>query len=233
LASGGFLARWIIFEAEANRSHHEPTLSPRDPPPALLDWARRILGQGANARAGERPSSVNPVPMGAGVREHHALLVADIDRDKYPRADSVGKSVWARVAENAMKLALLHALSVNPENPIVDMDAATWGWELAERQAKALIALYARHAAADSWHGRLYPKVFEFIREYAATHGRVPYHKIGKRFRREARQVLLDVLKSLVDNGEVEHVENRTHGRPGDVYTPRQPKSKEGPEKPP
>src|SRR5690606_37140964 len=61
------------------------------------------------------------------------------------RNNEVWKAAWARGFENAAKLALLRACSVNHENPVIDVASVEWAIRFADHQLRRQLFLAGEH----------------------------------------------------------------------------------------
>lgn len=137
----GLLPRFLVFEADGDRPL--PVRNPADVsdvPRSLVKALHAILdirpiGNIATATNGK----VQPIraAWGPGALEHFEALAGDMlaagDRDgeKAP--------IYSRVAEHALKLALVYAVGINPRSPMIDLPALTWAQEIVEISTAGLI----------------------------------------------------------------------------------------------
>jgi len=146
----GSLARFLIFPASVHRpTRQRPDLTPPDKRivsaiKALADF--RPNGSGNLTDVASEIDNANPmtVTMGQDVWTAWESLDDDMtDRMK----DTATRSIYSRVAENAMKLSLIHAVSLNHTNPSIGIDSWLWGQEIALWSANQLASEVAKRIA--------------------------------------------------------------------------------------
>lgn len=134
------------------------------------------------------------VPMKASVQEAFDLL-DDSMTDKMVTSES--RSVYARVNENAIKLALTFAVARDFDNPIIDEYAFAWGRDLALWCANTLMEQFNDYVS-DTDHGKIIKKMLLHIKRAGSKgiSGRdllVKMQEIRQRDRDEIIKTLLDI----------------------------------------
>jgi hypothetical protein len=216
----GSLARFLVVHA------------PDDPPPRarvdcapppreLVDSVRALVDRpppGGNL-AGAGGSKVNTIvptvaPMDPAVQDAWELL------DEQARGlatDAGGRAIYARTAENAAKLALVAAVSRNPDVPIIGPEEFRWGREFALWSSNRLVAEVGRRVA-DSQAERDTKRVAEIVRG-AGKAGIRRNDLVRRTFFLRARE-REEVLSTLLQAGLVVEQKDAVTGpgRPATTY---------------
>lgn len=110
------------------------------------------------------------------------------------------RAIYARTYENAVKLALTYAVSVNPKAPVIDEEAWAWGRDFALWCANTLVEQFNGYVA-DTEHGKTIKRVLRTIKEAGASGitGRLLLQKIQE-IRKQERD---EILAKLADSGEI------------------------------
>jgi hypothetical protein len=113
---------------------------------------------------------------------------------------NTANSIYARVAENAAKLALAYAVSVDPVDPIIDEVAFAWGRDLAMWCANTLMEQFNSYVA-DTEHGKTLKRVLRAIKEEGrqGIDKRTILHKV-----QDIRSAERDeIIQKLLDSGDI------------------------------
>jgi hypothetical protein len=216
----GSLARWLIFRTD--NDYPDPRIEPA-PIKISDDTMRRMkeiaagVGQSDKNLSGVMSATVEPdpytVPYGDGARDEVRRLKED-ERGWLRGAgqrQQGASAVIARYAENTIKVALIHAISRNPGDPIIAVGDLQWARRLVEYCITSLLDEASRHVADNETENQ-HKKVLEVIRK-AGRKGiskRDLYRKtffVSKRQREE-------ILNSLQESGNVLVVREQTRTKP-------------------
>jgi hypothetical protein len=115
-------------------------------------------------------------------------------------------TLWTRTAQNADKLALLYAVSVDHREPVVDLDAARWGYDLAQFLTGRMIRLVDDNVAHSAFHGQIL-KIKHILQSGGLTRG-----ELLRRARMRSRE-LEEILEFLLQSGDLKTEEKKTGGR--------------------
>lgn len=198
-ASSGFLPRWLLFETPDGLPKRKQGGSIEQPPRALLDETKRILGGGCNPPTRDDPTaSLRPatIPFTDAARGMWEALVEDMDR----RCDQaiIGKTglhvVWGRVAEHAAKLALLAH-----EHGQIDEDAMAWGRDLAIWCAERLAKSLAENVSDSEW-GAFLKNILKRVREC----GEISHRALMSKYTSAKRRDFQEALIQLVESGQLD-----------------------------
>lgn len=210
-AVSGQLARLMVFPTPdeiPDIAGYRETFSPPD---ELITEIQQAGNAGAgnivNATSGELGSHSQKVREAEEIKKlWFELSVAMQKMGK----DDASRSIYNRVAENTMKLALVYAFSINPQDPYIDQKAFDWGRDMALWSANSLMEQYNRYSS-DTEVERQAKEVEEFIR----THGSdgIPPSVLDRRFAKKYRsQDWSSLLSQLHLSGSILRVEQKTNG---------------------
>jgi hypothetical protein len=216
----GSAARWLAFPL-GETGVQAPRLDRRDDAVAGLRRLRAAVQARVVGNLGQ--PQVYTVPWAPGVEAAWTAL-----RDLMAgsavaaRRDGVkgASAILRRVAENAMKIALVSAVGRNPEEPRMERIDLDVGHALARWSATSMIWGVAAHVA-DNDTERDALAIERFIRE-AGKDGRTR-SEITKRFERLRKVDRDERLATLVEGGRVRMVKGATTaqgGAPGARYFP-------------
>ena len=228
IASGsmhdGLMARMMIFLSPCSYPDEaEPVTF--DPPDELVDAFQQIAAGGATRPALGNLPTVHIAEMTATAKMAAKLVHQTPDADaaiKDLRRDQLAQqrqaegtyvtALAARMAENAVKLALVRAISRNPAQPLMDGSDVAWGRALAEHCIATLIEEAGRNIADNEYEARL-NKAAEIVRKHGPITER---DMIRKGFKLPGKD-RSEILRTLVDMGTINAVEFGTTasgGRP-------------------
>ncbi|WP_137179192.1 bifunctional DNA primase/polymerase [Roseomonas sp. AR75] len=207
----GSLARFLVFVTDNDRPDRNRTAGIINPPAPLLDALKAIIrGQGdppppgnlpdvhvAPMTATEEPTPFT-VPMTAAAEALHEQKLAEEDAWAKRVAGTPQAAIVNRLAENAMKLALICAVSRNPAHPTITEAEIAWGWALAEHCTATLLRDAGRFLADSEFEKRL-NKAINIIGKHGPCSRRDMFHKGLKLAERDFR----DVIHALVTHGVV------------------------------
>lgn len=152
MLSGGLLARIVIVEAGPRGAGQDPRII--KPPDDIVEEARAW----SNLRTSDGDlTAIHPTALvyrltdEAWIVRRETRLHADDQYAKCERAHDVcGMAVWGRAAEQAAKLALVHACSEGGPNGerIIGRAACEWAQEFSFRQVHRMLAMVGDHNAA-------------------------------------------------------------------------------------
>lgn len=216
MLTNGFFARTIVVEGGKRGLGQDA--GPVDPPEHILAVAKYW--------AEYRPSQGNlftehPVPAVVPTTSDAAAILLDCRKeadDAYARCegrnDSVGTTVWGRVNEQARRLALIHAVSANHQDPMIDAAAATWATRFVLHQTRRMLFMAGGHVAENPFHADCL-RFIEKLRE--APQRTLDHSVVLKRMKMKTRD-FQEVVEALVEQGDVEVVIQPTAGRPNKQY---------------
>ena len=207
----GSLARFLVFVTDNDRPDRNRAAGIVAPPAPLLEALKAIIrGQGDPPPHGTLPDVHVPpmtasdeptpftVPMTAAAEALHEQKLAEEDAWARKVAGTPQAAIVNRLAENAMKLALICAVSRDPAHPRITEAEIAWGWALAEHCTKTLLRDAGRFLADSEFEKRL-NKAINIIGKHGPCSRRDMFHKGLKLAERDFR----DVIQALVTHGVV------------------------------
>lgn len=194
--SDGFIARLLIFEAAATPPRQRSAQT--DIPVPIIEAARwwGDFHPGGNLRAEHPEPLVVPYSPEAGSIFDQFASAVDIELS---RPDSDGRSLWARAEEKACRLALVHACSVNREQPLIDADAAQWACRLSEYLTRRMLYLAAEWVAEGLFDARQ-KRVLRIIRRNG---GRIGRSELCRRTQWLTQRERQEVILNMVETGQI------------------------------
>ena len=221
MMANGFLARMIILEC-GQRGRGRDVMDKPVPSPIVATaarWAERRFVGGNLAFLHPKPEVV---PMSSEARVILAKLRDDSD-DRYDAArlddDPCAMAVWARVAENARKLALLWACSVSDRRPRIEVDGARWACEFTRLLAERSLWMARAHAPESAFDGRR-KRFLECLTKWKTKNGDewMPSWKLRRLLPGWTDKDVAEVKMGLIEQELIECFQDRRGGRPGAYY---------------
>lgn len=149
----GFLPRFIVLDAGTVRPKpRDPSRKVSLPPKELKQRVQALVvhknGGDLNGMLGDGTRGVVPVPVmwGRGAKKLFDAFVDEMFAIM-DKADTEHEPVYARVAENAMRIATIVAVGVDPERPELNADIMQWAAEVARQSCKMLLEQAERYVA--------------------------------------------------------------------------------------
>jgi hypothetical protein len=201
----GFLARTLIFDS--GTIHPLRRILPEKPiPRSIIDhaiwWGKFWPGTG----------NLDPDPIAVPVtpEAQHLATAFILTEAKHiaEMGDSPMATLWTRTAQNADKLALLYACSVDHEHPVIDLPAAQWAYDLAEYLTQRMITLVGDNVASSQFHGEAL-KLKAMIKRNG---GKLDRYKMVKNAHMRSRD-LEEIINYMLESGIIKLEETHTGGR--------------------
>ncbi|KAA1258307.1 hypothetical protein LF1_08230 [Rubripirellula obstinata] len=216
MLTNGLFARMLIFECGKRGEGQEPKIRPV--PETILEtarwWEDFRPGSGNLVDWCPQPTIV-PQDKAAASLFVEARHNAEREYGKAEDAsDPVGTTVWGRVSEQARKLALIHAISRNCRDPIIDAQSAEWAIELVEHQTRRMLFMAGSHVAENPFHAECL-KLVEKLRK--APERTLPHSVLLKRMKTDAK-TFVQLVDTLMQQGDVTQLTAETAGRPQRAY---------------
>lgn len=207
----GFMARLMIVDDGEKSPKINRDAKNLPVPQSFIDRINRIAERN---NIGDIESS-STKPNIAIVQEtknvtNNRMDIADLMNEQ---EDNSKQSIFGRVVENAMKLALIHAISVDQENPIINDESFGWGLGIATYCAERLIEINEKHVS-DTKAEAESKKYFEYIDGYKdgvskrilSRNGPARKHKTSERD--EYINMLREAGKIYVEGGKYYSAKN-------------------------
>ncbi len=210
----GFIARLLVFEAEATPPRQRTTA--QDVPEQLLDAARWW----GNFQPGGNLGKEHPEPAIIPCTSEAGLIfdeLADRVDAELAQSNVEGRSLWARAEEKACRLALIYACSTNREKPIIDENAARWACDLSVHMTRRMLFV-AGHWVADGQFDARQKRVVRIIRN---SGGRISKRDFSRRTQWLTQRERQEVLENLLETEQVEQITEETATKPRVIYALR------------
>jgi hypothetical protein len=223
LMTNGFLARLLILECRGRGVGRDDTERPI--PVSILEaarwWADFRPGASGNL------ADWHPVPHRVPQTPEAEVVFRDIRERadvEYARAeaqnDPAGMAIWARAYEKARRLALLYAVSVCRDTPVVTPEAATWAGAFVEHQTRRMLYMARHHACESEFDGKR-KRLLDILDQWRRQHGDdwMPFWRINRKLpwsNREHEEVRDTLLHQRLIESQVLTTGRR--GRPGLFY---------------
>ncbi|WP_135470515.1 bifunctional DNA primase/polymerase [Crenalkalicoccus roseus] len=204
----GLMARMLLFVSPCSYpDEQEPELT--DPAPELIAALQAIAAGPADPATGEignlgalmlagttpQPLTVPETPDATAARQ--ALRREQLARQREAEGTYV-TAILGRLAENAMKLALVRAIARDPAAPVIQADDVAWGRALATHCTDTLLREAGRHVADSEYEAKL-NRALDYIRR----HGPISARELFRRGWRLPERERAEILRSLVESGLV------------------------------
>lgn len=199
----GLMARLLLFVSPCSYpDEQDPDLG--EPPAALLEALQAIaagppqdgagdLAQLMLATTAPQPHTVPETPEASAARRD--LRRHQLEQQRRHEGTYV-TSIAGRLAENAMKLALVRAVSRDPTRPVIDAGDVAWGRTVAQHCVDTLLREAARHVADNDYEAKL-NRALDYIRKHGPITSMQMFRK-GWRLPERERD---EILRSLVNSG--------------------------------
>lgn len=132
------------------------------------------------------------------------------DARKLPAASRAHRVLRSRMAQNACKLALCYACSESSSDPVIDVPAVEWGYAMAEHVFQVVTGLMENKIAETEFHRRCI-RVVEWLGDRG---GEASLREMSRRFRGWMVRDRDDIVRNLVDTGQLEIFKMTSSGRP-------------------
>lgn len=141
----GLISRCLILEAGERGRSGNPHAAPFSE--ALLRAGRSLVAHGGFAGLDlanledAPPPYVEPFTVSetAEAEAAHDEVVSACEKLYDAAKTTSERALWTRGAEKAARLALLHAISENPDEPLITEPAVRWGWAIVEHLTKRML----------------------------------------------------------------------------------------------
>lgn len=218
-AVDGSLARFIICESEEHYpdSRHPPE---KAPPEQLLDMMRRIAtpigGSSAIQLNGEHPpAELMTVPYS----EAATVFIRGLEKRTTEKLNAVKgtpyTALWARRDELSIKIALVHAIGRNPEEPVIDMVDFEFALKIVESSINLMVEGIERFVS-DNMAESYSKRVLEVIRKAGGVMNKSALYKQTLFLGRDRETTLKALLGSEALVEEI--IQPKGGGRPKTIY---------------
>jgi len=164
----GLMGRFMLFIPTDDYGEiREPDLATA--PDSLIEGAKAIAAgvEGgknlASAMLADVPADPFTIPYASGAMAFLQSIEREQERLLRENAGTYVTSLAARLVENAIKLALLRAVSANPSSPVITADYMKWGATIARHCFETMLEGARRYASENDNQARVM-KVREIVR---------------------------------------------------------------------
>lgn len=218
-AEDGLLPRMMLFHVKDKPPQTSPDRHVDYVPAFILERmavlagidvaAKRNLGR-MMADAGQVAHKVIRIPWDADAEAAFGRLRAKLETAENEVEATVQPFV-RRVAENTIKLAMICAAGTNPTAPCITGRMMDWAGRLAWTCASSMIEDGEQHLS-DNLREANYKRIAGLIR--GAGRDGIPRGRLADRLKAIESRQREEILKDLVEAGDVLEVLNQTKGRP-------------------
>lgn len=199
----GFLNRFIMFY---HPKRHKRTARPEHIQEAgaqlaaIIEQAAEYQGTaGGNVADIAHVGKHDPLQVYTDSQAFDIIEALDLEFSRRQDSGDACADLWARVCENANKLALLHAISRNPAEPRIQAVDAHYGAYLA-RYSCELMTWAANRFMAESQHDRNRQKVIDAIK---AGGGALTRSEVLRKCRALRAREVEEIVSELQSSGEL------------------------------
>lgn len=223
LMTNGFLARLLIVECGNRGEGRDDVYRPL--PDSIVEAARWWAAYRPSGNLGNEHPEPVLVPTAPEALAEFAALRERIDREQYDRCqeanDQSGMAMWERTYEKARRLALIYAVSVNRENPVITLEAVHWAGAFAMHQTRRMLYMARQHACESEFDSKR-KRLLEVLEQWQQQHGDewMPFWKVNRRLPWSNREHE-EVRDTLLQQRLIEHQivpPGRKGGRPTVAY---------------
>jgi len=165
-AVDGSLARFLVFESEENYPDDQ-NAQEKDPPVDLVDLLARI-NEGIGGIASALDGSHTPELMHVSYDDAATKMIKDMKLDTTKKLRALEgtpfTSFWARRDELTIKVAMIHAIGCDPENPIINTYDVEFARAIVDRSINQLVDGVERYVS-DNAAENFSKRVIEIVRK--------------------------------------------------------------------
>lgn len=216
MLTNGFFSRSIIIEGGKRSPGQDASM--RDIPQDVIEIARYWSAFGHD---GSELGKMNPVTKEITATPQAKKILRTLRGEMDNRyaaceekQDNIGATLWSRVAEQASKLALIYACSVNHLSPVIDEAAMTWATQFAQSQASKMLESAKGKVSDTPFHAiclKMHGKISKSVNPIARNKLLREMHLSAKQFD--------EAIEYLVESNEIEvSMPDASVGRPGKAY---------------
>jgi hypothetical protein len=214
-AVDGSLARFLIFESEENYPDDQ-NAPEKDPPVDLVDLLARI-NEGIGGIASALDGSHTPELMHVSYDDAATKMIKDMKLDTTKKLRALEgtpfTSFWARRDELTIKVAMIHAIGCDPENPIINTYDVEFARVIVDKSINQLVDGVERYVS-DNAAENFSKRVIEIVRKAGGSIDKSRLYKQTLFLGRDRDTT----LKALLGSEDLVEVIKETGGRPKTIY---------------
>jgi hypothetical protein len=214
-AVDGSLARFLVFESEENYPDDQ-NAPEKDPPVELIDLLARI-NEGIGGIASALDGGHTPELMHVSYDDAATKMIKDMKLDTTKKLRALEgtpfTSFWARRDELTIKVAMIHAIGCDPENPIINTYDVEFARAIVDRSINQLVDGVERYVS-DNAAENFSKRVIEIVRKAGGSIDKSRLYKQTLFLGRDRDTT----LKALMGSEDLIEVIKETGGRPKTIY---------------
>ncbi|MFO0915319.1 MAG: bifunctional DNA primase/polymerase [Pirellulales bacterium] len=215
MLTNGFFARMLIVESGPRSGGQEPGII--DPPERIVEtarwWSELNPGSGNLENWHPLPRIVDTTPEAMTLLGESRLMSESEFARAESRRDAVATTVWGRFPEQVRKLALLHAISVRHDSPVIDAAAVKWASELILHQTCRMLFMAQGHVADNPFHAQC----LKVVRKLRDSSKPVTRSKLLQHLKIKSAD-LDQIVATLMEQGDIEPVTIPTATKPAQAF---------------
>jgi len=196
----GFLSRMMIFETDTPRPRKKKGF--RDgikPDKSLIDKIILYKKKPINCNPSGDLDILNPNPQIVMATNQAAIALEQFDDDIENLRDKLEvnhqiESVYSRTHQFAIQFALIRAIGIDHELPVISLDDAIWGIELAKFMSGRVFDV-ATNSMADNDYGHEVKRILNSIRRA----GRMKHSELIRQTQSVQKHVRDGIIDTLLD----------------------------------
>ncbi len=224
LLRNGFISRTLVFESLRREDGQDTTDHWSNIPLSIMSVADGM----AKFQPGGNLAEVNPEPSVVGQTDGGSRALAEVRehadaqyRIAEAALDDVGTTVWGRAWEHTSKLALIHAISLDWQNPRIDQRGVRWAHKIVKHLIARMLFQAGSHVAESPFHAECL-RVLRFMDEAGGT---IRRSSLLRRMHMKAK-TLTEIMESLEEQQKVVCKTETKDGRRATTYTLSSPGDK-------
>jgi hypothetical protein len=214
-AIDGSLARFLVFESAENYPDDQ-NAPENEPPDDLVDVLARI-NEGIGGLASMLDGSHTPMLMHVSYNDDATQLLKEMKLDTTKKLRSLEgtpfTSFWARRDELTIKVAMIHAIGCDPENPVINAYDVEFARAIVDRSINQLVDGVERYVS-DNTAENYSKRVIEIVRKAGGSIDKSRLYKLTLFLGRDRDTT----LKALLGSEDLVEVIKETGGRPKTIY---------------
>tara|TARA_R110000868_G_scaffold95522_4_gene262660 strand:+ start:1489 stop:3738 length:2250 start_codon:yes stop_codon:yes gene_type:complete len=214
-AVDGSLARFLIFESEENYPDDQ-NAPEKEPPAELVDLLARI-NEGIGGIASALDGSHTPELMHVSYDDAATKMLKEMKLDTTKKLRALEgtpfTSFWARRDELTIKVAMIHAIGCDPENPTINTYDVEFARAIVDRSINQLVDGVERYVS-DNAAENFSKRVIEIVRKAGGSIDKSALYKRTLFLGRDRDTT----LKALLGSEDLVEVIKETGGRPKTTY---------------
>lgn len=215
----GFLNRWLLFPSYTRPAQRKPLLSKFEVPPLIVDGLSQIYNIGGAMAAATMHNGRCDAPL--RVAEWEGGDEGPLAAEYYAWArtldeDADAESLFARCAEQAIRIATISAIGSDAEAPVITRQCFDWAREVALWCTRAMVTQSADYMAENQTQADR-ARVLRTIKRA----GKISHRDLTRKLTSFKARELDEIVKTLVaaEQVQVANVVNETNGKTTKLYT--------------